>query len=232
VAFRPWRISRPPETLRDHIHTRGNIRVLHTYNLRSAVPVGPLKLYFSNRMSSNYRKCHYETLGVPQNASTEDIKTAFRKLSLQTHPDVAGAGACAERFKQISHAASVLTNAKNRQAYDQKVANSSPFSFHRNSQPHNRQRPHSMTSILVNMFRPRNLIVGPIALFAAVSAIQYTMGIDNRKQSVLGAKDLVQAWKNPESGNYETPAPWDPVYRRLQPELEYIPRDQVQTRNR
>lgn len=187
----------------------------------------------------------YETLGVPNDASYHDIKAAFRKLSLQTHPDVTGgAGACAERFKQISHAASVLTNTKHRQAYDHKIAQSSRFgnAFHRPSEPHpprypNRpQRPHGMTSILVNMFRPRNLILGPIALFATVSAIQYTLGIDsknNQKKRVAeNGTSLVQAWLNPVSGRYETPAPWDPVYRRLDPELEYVPRDQVQTRNR
>lgn len=186
-------------------------------------------------MSSGNRNCHYDTLGVPKNATNEEVKAAFRKLSLQTHPDVAGAGACPERFKQISHAASVLTNTRNRQAYDQKLAyhSSNPFAsstFHRNSQSFNRQRPHGMTAILVTMFRPRNLILGPIALFATVSMIQYTLGINKNKQPE--GSSLVQAWKNPETGHYETPAPWDPVYRNLQPELENVPRDQVRTRSR
>jgi curved DNA-binding protein len=187
-------------------------------------------------MSSGNRKCHYDTLGITKNATNEEVKAAFRKLSLQTHPDVAGAGACTERFKQISLAASILANAKNREAYDRNLASysSNPFastSFHRNSQSHNRQRPqHGMAAILVNAVRPRNLILGPIALFATVSLIQFALGIEKNQQ--LEGTNLVQAWKNPETGNYETPAPWDPVYRKLQPALVDVPRDQVRPRNR
>ena len=43
---------------------------------------------------------------------------------------------------------------------------------------------------------------------------------------------MVQVWLNPQSGQYETPAPWDPIYQQLQPELQYVPRNQVQSRTR
>jgi len=59
-------------------------------------------------------KTHYETLDVPKDASHEEIKTAFRKLSMQTHPDVAKDAANAEKFKQISEANAVLSNEKSR----------------------------------------------------------------------------------------------------------------------
>jgi len=191
----------------------------------------------------DHNKCHYETLGVGKDASNKDIKAAFRKLSMETHPDVAGSGANAERFKQISHAASVLTNEKSRRVYDRQLRGGafSP-SFHRNAESGFRRSPHhrgprpvagSFTAILDTMFRPRNLILGPIALFSAVSAIQYALGIDdNSKRIVSDGKNEVQAWKNPETGRYETPAPWDPVYRKLKPTLESVPRDQVTTRSR
>ncbi|EEC51367.1 predicted protein, partial [Phaeodactylum tricornutum CCAP 1055/1] len=65
--------------------------------------------------------CHYTTLGVTKNSSTEDIKAAFRKLSKETHPDVAGPKANPERFRQISEAASVLSSSKTRQIYDLKM---------------------------------------------------------------------------------------------------------------
>lgn len=42
--------------------------------------------------------------------------------------------------------------------------------------------------------------------------------------------EVVEAWKNPDTGFWEQPAPWDPTYRRLQPKLELVPRHQVRQR--
>jgi curved DNA-binding protein CbpA len=192
-------------------------------------------------MSFNRRSCHYETLGVPKDATLEEIKAAFRKLSLLTHPDVAGAGACPERFKRISHAASILTNLKQKKAYDQSITTSYQYNpmqqFHRSTNStYRRKEPSGMTAILVQLCHPRNLILGPVALFISVSAIQYLFGMDDEERRhkqpfVSKGEPLVQAWKNPTTGQFETPAPWDPVYRQLQPELQYVPRDQVRSRN-
>ena len=63
-------------------------------------------------------KNHYDTLGVRRDASLETIKAEFRKLSMELHPDVGGSKACAEKFKEISVAAHVLTNEKRRRVYD------------------------------------------------------------------------------------------------------------------
>ena len=61
----------------------------------------------------------YEVLGVAKNASEKDIKSAFRRLARQYHPDVNPGDADAERrFKEISQANEVLGDAKNRVAYD------------------------------------------------------------------------------------------------------------------
>jgi DnaJ-class molecular chaperone len=189
--------------------------------------------------------CHYAALGVPKTATTEEIKEAFRKLSMQIHPDVAGAKTDIERFKAISQAASILTNEKNRRIYDMQQQEQStlsffrqPSSFHNNNyknarKPYSEQKPASgtFTSFLVKMFRPSNMILGPIALYAACSAIQWGLGIgDNHHQNEN--VDTVQAWMNPQTGRYETPAPWDPVYQKLRPNLESIPRHQVTTRTR
>jgi DnaJ-class molecular chaperone len=186
-------------------------------------------------MSQGHERCHYNTLGVSRNASNEEVKTAFRKLSLKTHPDLAGAGACPERFKKIAGAASVLTNPKLRQAYDQTIATRAAFNQFRRSPLHDtasstfrHQQLRGYTAILVNLFRPRNLILGPIAFFATVSAIQYALGIENKRNQ--RDESLVQVWMNPETGRYETPAPWDPLYQKLQPKLVYIPKNEVHLR--
>lgn len=63
---------------------------------------------------------YYETLGVPRNASGDDIKKAFRKLALQYHPDRnPGNKASEEKFKEISEAYAVLSDAEKKKQYDQ-----------------------------------------------------------------------------------------------------------------
>jgi len=50
-------------------------------------------------------KDYYTTLGVPRDASDDDIKKAFRKLARQYHPDVAkDKRAAEEKFKEINEA--------------------------------------------------------------------------------------------------------------------------------
>ena len=61
---------------------------------------------------------HYETLGVSRDASTEEIRRAYRKLARTHHPDVNPDPEAAEQFKRISHAYEVLSDEDRRRAYD------------------------------------------------------------------------------------------------------------------
>jgi len=59
---------------------------------------------------------YYKTLGVPRDASKEEIKKAFKKLARKHHPDAGGDEA---KFKEINEAYEVLSDEKKRQMYDQ-----------------------------------------------------------------------------------------------------------------
>src|SRR6266550_6913836 len=63
---------------------------------------------------------YYETLGVPKTASEDEIRSAFRKLARQYHPDVAKEKKSAEeKFKEINEAYEVLGDAEKRKQYDE-----------------------------------------------------------------------------------------------------------------
>jgi len=62
---------------------------------------------------------HYDTLGVNKAASQEEIKKAYRKLSMKYHPDQnQGDKEAEEKFKEIGRAYSILKDPQNRAAYD------------------------------------------------------------------------------------------------------------------
>lgn len=62
----------------------------------------------------------YKALGVSEDASENDIKKAYRKLSRKYHPDLNPGDAAAEKkFKEISEAYDVLSDKKQREEYDQ-----------------------------------------------------------------------------------------------------------------
>jgi molecular chaperone DnaJ len=71
------------------------------------------------------KRDYYEVLGVGKNASTDDIKMAYRKLAMQWHPDrwVNGSDAekktAEEKFKEASEAYSVLSDPDKKAKYDQ-----------------------------------------------------------------------------------------------------------------
>ena len=66
------------------------------------------------------KKDYYDTLGVPKNASDDDIKKAYRKLAMKHHPDrnQGDHKVSEEKFKEAKEAYEMLSNAEKRRAYD------------------------------------------------------------------------------------------------------------------
>lgn len=64
------------------------------------------------------KRDYYEVLGVPRDADENTIKSAYRKLARQYHPDVNKSEGAEERFKEINEAYEVLSDANKRAAYD------------------------------------------------------------------------------------------------------------------
>lgn len=64
-------------------------------------------------------KDYYKVLGIKREATSDDIKRAYRKLARQYHPDVSKEADAEARFKEIGEAYEVLKDPEKRAAYDQ-----------------------------------------------------------------------------------------------------------------
>ncbi|MEY3001847.1 MAG: hypothetical protein RLZZ428_222 [Pseudomonadota bacterium] len=64
-------------------------------------------------------KSLYETLGVSENASADEIKKAYRKLARKYHPDINKEESAVEKFKEINAAYEVLSDPQKKSQYDQ-----------------------------------------------------------------------------------------------------------------
>ena len=77
---------------------------------------------------------HYDLLGVPRDASEEQIKKAYKKLAFQFHPDRNTDPGANSKFQEINEANEVLSDQVKRQAYDSQLngvnTNTNTVQFH------------------------------------------------------------------------------------------------------
>lgn len=64
-------------------------------------------------------KDYYEILGIPQTATDEDIRQAYRSLARRAHPDVSEDAVDGEVFQDAQEAYEILSDPAQRQKYDQ-----------------------------------------------------------------------------------------------------------------
>jgi molecular chaperone DnaJ len=64
------------------------------------------------------KRDYYDLLGVPRDASDDDVKKAFRALARELHPDVSDDPNAEERFREIAEAYEVLSKPETRELYD------------------------------------------------------------------------------------------------------------------
>ena len=70
------------------------------------------------RAAMAIKRDYYEILGVPRDASDEEIKRAFRRAAQRHHPDIDTSDGAEERFKELNEAYRVLSDRQRRTAYD------------------------------------------------------------------------------------------------------------------
>ena len=71
----------------------------------------------------------YQVLGVGKNASEQEIKSAYRRLALQYHPDKNPSPDAKQKFQELTHAYSILIDPEKKYNYDHGITEDEVIDF-------------------------------------------------------------------------------------------------------
>ena len=138
----------------------------------------------------------------------------------------------AEKFKRISEAYSILGNENKRKLYDFEVSEGGIQELRKRAAAAARAQGAAGggSGSFFAATLPRNVLIGTILGVAGVAVARSI--VPNKENDDLhhehtGKKRFVEAWLNPKTKQWEKPKPWDEDYQKLQPVLQFVPRDQV-----
>jgi len=93
--------------------------------------------------SERPRQTHYDVLGVGRNATSDEIKSAFRRRAKETHPDIPKNREREEEFKRVNEAYEILGDSEKRRRYDLELPPSYAQSHQGTREPSQPVRPPS-----------------------------------------------------------------------------------------
>ncbi|XP_076181759.1 dnaJ homolog subfamily B member 9 [Ptiloglossa arizonensis] len=101
-----------------------SIRSLKHFNKKIFAKLLWQRVFSYNMKVNMSTKCktHYDTLEISPNATHNEIKSAYYKLTIQYHPDKNKSDSAKQIFQEISAAYEVLSNYKLRKQYDRTIA--------------------------------------------------------------------------------------------------------------
>jgi hypothetical protein len=96
----------------------GFSNVFYNNGWNARIPETVLRTFFKNYSADNTGATYYATLGLDEQAKSEEIKSAYRRAARQWHPDVCREENAAEMFHKIKAAFDLLSNAQLKAQYD------------------------------------------------------------------------------------------------------------------